>query len=139
MLKIWKHTIPFNTKASVQDPLWNMPQGLHWSDWQDAGAPTQGAQEGLNIRQCVPIEELAMDESHTIKWEEAEVVNYHPHYQQKCALEAWHIWTEWHKMNREMKALCPVTYTEYKPLVHLSHLHPPHWPDWTPPLLLVSI
>ena len=26
-------------------------QGLHWSDWQDIGALTQGAQEG----QCVPI------------------------------------------------------------------------------------
>ena len=26
-----------------------------WPDWQDAGAPTQGAQEGLNIRQCVPV------------------------------------------------------------------------------------
>ena len=23
----------------VQDPLWNVPQGLHRSDWQDTGAP----------------------------------------------------------------------------------------------------
>ena len=26
----------------VKDPPWNVPQGLHWSDWQDIGAPTQG-------------------------------------------------------------------------------------------------
>ena len=39
----------------IQDPLWNVPQGLHGSDWQDAGALTLGAQEGLNIRQCVPV------------------------------------------------------------------------------------
>ena len=28
------------TGCCVQDPLWNVPQGLHRSDWQDAGAPT---------------------------------------------------------------------------------------------------
>ena len=39
----------------VQNPLWNMPQGLRWSDWEDTGASTQRSEEGLNIRQCVPV------------------------------------------------------------------------------------
>ena len=69
-----------------------------------------------------------MDESHTIKWEEAEVVNHHPHYRQRCALEAWHIPTERHKMNRDKGPLPPV----HNPLVHLSHSHPPlTWLDTT--------
>ena len=74
-----------------------------------------------NVSQSA-VAEHAMDESHTIKWEEAEVVNHHPFYRQRCALEAWHIRTERHKMNRDEGPLPPV----YNPLVHLSRLHPPH-------------
>ena len=74
-----------------------------------------------NVSQSA-VAEHAMDESHTIKWEEAEVVNHHPLYRQRCALEAWHIRTERHKMNRDEGPLPPV----YNPLVHLSRLHPPH-------------
>ena len=73
-----------------------------------------------NVSQSA-VAEHAMDESHTIKWEEAEVVNHHPLYRQRCALEAWHIRTERHKMNRDEGPLPPV----YNPLVHLSRLHPP--------------
>ena len=51
------------------------PQGLYWSDWQDAGALNQGAQEGLNINVSQSaVAEHAVDESHTIKWEGVEVV-----------------------------------------------------------------
>ena len=73
-----------------------------------------------NVSQSAVVEH-AMDESHTIKWEEAEVVDHHPHYWQRCALEAWHIPTERHKMNRDKGPLPPA----YNPLVHLSHSHPP--------------
>ena len=64
------------------------------------------------------IAEHAMPESHTIKWEEAEVVDHHLRYHQRCALEAWHIRTEQHKMNRDEGPL-PI----YN-LVQLSRLHP---------------
>ena len=61
-----------------------------------------------NVSQSA-VAEHAMDESHTIKWEEAEVVNHHPHYRQRCALEAWHIRTERHKMNRDEGPLPPAS------------------------------
>ena len=48
--------------ASERQMDQNMPRGLHWSHWQDAGAPTQGAQEGLNIRQSVTIGRVPYNE-----------------------------------------------------------------------------
>ena len=43
----------------------------------------------------------ATNEMHDIDWEKAEVVDCHPHYHQVCALEAWPIRTEPHRMNRD--------------------------------------
>ena len=61
------------------------------------------------------VAEHAMEEDHTIKWEDAEVVDHNPRYRQRCTLEAWHIRTERHKMNRDEGSLPGV----YNPLVHL--------------------
>ena len=103
-----------------------MPQSLHWSDWQDAGAPTEGAQEGLNIRQCVPIGGCKACNG-CIPYNQVEGSrggrNHHPCYRKRYALESWHIRTEQHKlkMNQNNGPLPPV----YNPLVHLSHLQSP--------------
>ena len=73
-----------------------------------------------NVSQST-VAEHAMDEYHTIKCEEAEVVNHHPYYQKRCALEAWYIRTERHKMSQDKLPLNLV----YNPLVHLLCLHHP--------------
>ena len=39
-------------------------------------------------------EHAMMKEDHTMKWDDAEVVNHAPRYRQRCALEAWHISSE---------------------------------------------
>lgn len=74
----------------------------HWSDWQDAGAA---------------VVEHTMEESHTIKWEEVEVVNHHPRHRQRCALEDW---TEWHKMNRDTKVYAPSVQLTGPPIIFTS-------------------
>ena len=48
------------------------------------------------------VAEHAMDESHAIKWEEAEVVDHPPRYWQRCALEA-----EWDSCIRAIMAGAP--------------------------------
>ena len=53
------------------------------------------------------VAEHAVDHVHEIDWKEAEVVDSHPYYRQRCALEAWHIRTEHQTMNRD----------EYNPLI----------------------
>ena len=47
------------------------------------------------------IAEHATPESHVIDWEEAKVVDTHPRYHQRCALESWHIRSETTTMNRD--------------------------------------
>ena len=37
------------------------------------------------------VAEHAAEQSHVINWNEAKVMACHPHYRQRCALEAWHI------------------------------------------------
>ena len=66
-----------------------------------------------NIAQSA-IAEHAVDRMHEINWEEAEVVDYHPHYRQRCVLEAWHIRTEHQTMNQDGGPLS----AEYNPLIH---------------------
>ena len=66
-----------------------------------------------NVQQSA-VTEHATNEMHDIDWEKAEVVDCHPHYRQRCALEAWHIRTEPHKMNRDGGPLPAV----YNPLIH---------------------
>ena len=53
-----------------------------------------------NVQQSA-VAEHASNEMHDIDWEKAEVVERHPHYRRRCALEAWHIRTEPHTMNRK--------------------------------------
>ena len=59
----------------------------------------------------------AAEQSHVIDWNEAKVMACHPHYRQRCALEAWHIHTEAQTMNRDAGPLPSV----YDPLIHQSH------------------
>ena len=66
-----------------------------------------------NVQQSA-VAEHATNEMHDIDWEKAEVVDCHPHYRQRCALEVWHIRTEPHKMNRDGGPLPTV----YNPLIH---------------------
>ena len=37
------------------------------------------------------VAEHAVEQMHEINWKEAEVVDSHPYYRQRCVLEAWHI------------------------------------------------
>ena len=61
-----------------------------------------------------------MEEEHTIKWEDAEVVDHDPQYRQRCTLEAWHNRTEQQKINRDEGPL-PVVYNS---VIHMScHTH----------------
>ena len=53
-----------------------------------------------NVQQSA-VAEHATNEMHDIDWEKAEVVDCHPHYRQRCALEALHIRTEPHTMNTD--------------------------------------
>jgi len=39
--------------------------------------------------------------SHTIAWDEASVIDSNPHLHPQCALEAWHIRSKPHPLNRE--------------------------------------
>ena len=73
-----------------------------------------------NVQQSA-VAEHASNEMHDIDWEKAEVVECHPHYRQRYALEAWHIRTEPHTMNRD-GGLLP---TVYNPLI--QHLCRPCW------------
>ena len=70
------------------------------------------------------VAEHAMKEDHTIKWEEADMVDHDPRYCQRCTLEAWHIRAEQQKMNRDDGSLLVV----HNPLIHMSHC--PHTPSW---------
>ena len=62
------------------------------------------------------VAEHAMEEMHVINWEEAQVVDSHPHYTQRCTLEAWHIRSERNNLNRDVGPL-PSTYN---PLIYSS-------------------
>ena len=68
------------------------------------------------------VAEHAINEGHTIKWDDAEVVDHSTRFCQRCTLEAWHIQTEQHPMNRDEGPLPSV----YNPLIHMSRPHSPH-------------
>ena len=55
----------------------------------------------------------AINEGDTIKWDDAEMVDHSTRFRQRCTLEAWHIRTEQHTMNRDEGPLPSV----YNPLV----------------------
>ena len=52
--------------------------------------------------------EHTMDTMHKIAWEDAEVLASNPHPHQRCAIEAWHIWSQPLRLNREAGLLPPV-------------------------------
>ena len=60
-----------------------------------------------------------MKEYHTIKWEDVEVMNHSQRYQQRYTLEAWHIRSEQHKMNRDESL-----FQQYLLATYYIHTHP---------------
>ena len=66
--------------------------------------------------------EHAMEEAHTINWEDAELVDHNVRYHQRCTPQGWQIEKEQHKMNTDEGSLPTV----YNALIHLSHLHAPY-------------
>ena len=60
-----------------------------------------------------------MKEYHTIKWEDVEVMNHSQRYQQRYTVEAWHIRSEQHKMNRDESL-----FQQYLLATHYTHIHP---------------
>ena len=69
------------------------------------------------------VTEHAAHESHVIGWKEAKVVDTHPRYHYRCALESWHIRLEITTMNRDDGSLPQA----YNTLLNYPHLpHTPH-------------
>ena len=56
----------------------------------------------------------AVDEGHEIDWSSAIVIDGHPNFHRRCALEAWHIRSQDTLMNRDAGPLPQV----YNPLIH---------------------
>ena len=100
------------SRSSLSDSLWDMwldrPAGHSTIGWKNkralmSGNPAQSA-----------VAEHAMDKMHVIDWEEAQVVDSHPHYTQWCTLEAWHISSERNNLKRDVGPL-PSTYNPLIP------------------------
>ena len=68
------------------------------------------------------VAEHAANESHIIDWKGAKVVDTHPRYHQRCALESWHIRSETTTMNRDDGSL-PQAYNTL-----LNYPRKPHTP-----------
>jgi len=62
-----------------------------------------------------------MEEMYMIDWEEAQVMDSHPHYTQRCTLEAWRIRLERNNLNRDIGPLPPT----YDPPFIAQLLNPP--------------
>ena len=93
-----------------------MHKGVHWPDRLHLGAPGERAQEGICVGQSSlsAVVEHAMEQMHDIGWMGATVVDGHPHFHQRCALEAWHIRSQDSTMNRDAAPLPSV----YNPLIN---------------------
>ena len=82
----------------------------------------------------------AAHESHAIDWKEAKVVDNHPRYHQRCALESWHIRSKTTTMNRD--GSLPQAYNTL-----LNYTHEPHTsifncilsPTTSQPLILIPL
>ena len=61
------------------------------------------------------VAEHAMNEMHAIKWAEVQVVHSHPHYTQRCTLEAWHIRSKENNLKRDVGPI-PSTYNPFPQL-----------------------
>ena len=59
--------------------------------------------------QTSALAEHALAYHHDIAWNEAKVLDFNPRLNQRCALEAWHICSQPHPMNRE-SGLLPQVY-----------------------------
>ena len=52
--------------------------------------------------QTSALAEHVITHHHDIAWNDAEVLDSTPHLHQRCAIEAWHIRSQTHPMNREL-------------------------------------
>ena len=64
------------------------------------------------------IAEHALNTNHDIDWASVSVIDSHPHLHLRCALEAWHIRSQQHPMNREQGLLSQ----SYNSLIYSSSL-----------------
>ena len=118
------HPITTTGGCCLQGPLWYMPKNvgqtcrtLDHRLKEHRRALTSG-----NLAQSA-IAEHAAQESHVTDWKKAKVVDTHPCYHQRCALESWRIRSETTTMNRDDGDL-PQTYNSllnYPREPHTSH------------------
>ena len=102
-------------RCGVLDPMQQLQKGVHQQTGRTLDHRLKEHRRALvsgNIQQSA-VTEHATNEMHDIDWEKAEVVDCHPHYHQRCTLEARHIRTEPHTMNRDGGPLPAV----YNPLI----------------------
>ena len=118
------HPTTTTGRCSLQDPLWHI-SGVYVGQTcrtldhrlkEHKRAITSG-----NLAQSA-VAEHAAHESHVINWKEAKVVDTHPRYHQRCALESWHIRSETTTMNRDDGSL-PQAYNTL-----LNYPRKPHTP-----------
>ena len=86
-------------------------QGVHWPDKPNPRASPQGAQEGTFVSGDTNLSAVVQhvaDEGHEINWSSAPVIDGHPNFHQRCALEAWHIRSQDSFMNRDAGPLPPM-------------------------------
>ena len=109
--------------SSLQDPQWDLSQCLLYIGQTGRTLKHRLTEHKRALRSGETAQsavvEHAINEGHTIKWDDAEVVDHSTRFRQRCILEAWHIRTEWHTMNCDEGPLPSV----YNPLIHL---HSPH-------------
>ncbi len=106
----------------LQGPLWYMPKSVCWPDLLDTGSSAQRAQESTYKRELGPVCNCKACGSRFafIDWKEAKVVDTHPRYHQRCALESWRIRSETTTMNRDDGNL-PQAYNSL-----INYPHTPH-------------
>ena len=66
-----------------------------------------------------------MDEMHVINWAEVQVVHSHPHYTQRCTLEASHIRSEENSLKRDVGPRHTILFLK-SILTLYSHCHSLH-------------
>ena len=90
-----KELVWFTKSRVVRVPKCTLAKwaGLWNTAWRSTLVSGNTAQSG--------VAEHPVDQMHEINWKEAEVVDSHPYYRQRCVLEAWHIHTEHQTMNRD--------------------------------------
>ena len=106
------------------NPLWHMLGSVHWPNREDAGTPSERAQESASVREYSPVSG-GRARSRPNAWHQldrsrsGQLPPLYTYYHQRCALEAWHIRLEHQEMNRDEDPLPAV----YNPLICQAQPH----------------